>query len=317
MDAARLGERCQHARDRDTGAQPTPYLAAIVQVRSRIGEVGRNAEERERQIFDPQVAEGRLQQPRHASATEQRHQRHRVVAERVGRHKGTPKPFIHLGVCPARGGGGRYDRTHAGSTGQVDRNAGGSQRLHGADMREAAGTAAGHHHADRRSGQQPREAVDIAGRIESHMVVWAKGTVGQQCCGGAGCRVARIVQQHELAPALEDFARRLSLQREGQGRGSGIVGAAQHDQTIGLTQTEAGPVSVARIGAIDDVRRFGFASTEPLRPALSGFRPQHLRIAAASFQCRRERHSEARRRHVVPHGQKRERAWLASLVGWD
>ena len=89
----------QHAGDRDRGAQPAPQRALLVHGDAAGGEVRGHAEEGQRQVLDVDVAELAAQQHADLAAGHQRHERQRVVRERIGVDEGALEALHQLVVA--------------------------------------------------------------------------------------------------------------------------------------------------------------------------------------------------------------------------
>ena len=131
-------------------------------------EVGGDAVVRQDEVLDVHVVERGAQQRGHPPAAEQRDERQGVVAERIGVDERAAEARRQLLVAPARRDRGPDDRAHAGAADLVDRHARGAQGLDHADMGEGAGATAGHHDADRVTGDQARQPVDIQRHVQPH-----------------------------------------------------------------------------------------------------------------------------------------------------
>ncbi len=108
-------------------------------------------------------------------------------------------------------------------------------------MGEGARAAAGHHDADRMAGDQPGQPVEIGLQVEPHVMVLAIQAARQQRRGRAGLGIVALVQQHQLAAAMEDGVDLGGLDLEGQPGRQVVVGVADHDQAVGLPQAELRP----------------------------------------------------------------------------
>ena len=86
----------------------------------------------------------------------------------------------------------------------------------------------------------------------------------------------------------------------GEAHGSGgavtgtvVVGAADGNQAIGLSQAEFGPWRLGRVGAVEHERGFHLAPREPLGFLIDRVRPQHLDPVADTAQRICQHHGEA------------------------
>ena len=223
---------------------------------------------------------------------EQRDQRQRVVAQRVGVDEGHAEALDELLVGPARGDAGGDDGAHAGAADQVDRHARGAQRLDDADMGEGARAAARHDDAHGMAGQQARQPVDVGMDVEPHMVMLAVEAARQHRRGRAGRRIVAVVQQHQLAAAVEHRAGLRRFDLEGQRGRPVVVGAAHDDQAVGLAQAELGPLRRRRRrrGRARTTSSSRSARTTPV-PRVANRRP----ASGPGRRCGRARRPAARR----------------------
>ena len=95
-------DRRQDARQRDRGAQRVAQQALRVHPEGALGEIGRDREERERQILDQQVAEMLLQPGIDLVALHQRHDGQHVVGQRIAFDERLADAAVDLVVVPAQ-----------------------------------------------------------------------------------------------------------------------------------------------------------------------------------------------------------------------
>ena len=100
-----------------------------------------------------------------------------------------------------------------------------AQRLDHADMGEGARAAAGHDDADRMAGHQARQPVEIGREVEPHVMMLAVQAAGELAGRRARLGIVALVQQHQLAAAMEHGARLRRLDLERQPGGLVVVGS--------------------------------------------------------------------------------------------
>ena len=139
-----------------------------------VGEVGRRAEEGQRQILDVQVAELGPQQAAHPAARDQRHQGKCVVPDGVAGDERAAHAFEHLGIAPPRSPARTNDRPDAGGADGIHRQHRRLQRAQHADVSKTARASARQHNRQRATGQQthdPRQVVGVSDvMVTPHLV---------------------------------------------------------------------------------------------------------------------------------------------------
>ena len=228
-----------HAGDRHGGAQRPPYGAFAMLDGARRVEIGAQAEERGAQVLDEHIAVLALEEPCHLAAARQRDPREGIVVHRIAVDEAAPVAQPHFLLAPAHRDARGDDSSDARAADEIDRHPRLAQRLHDAQVREAARTAAGQHETHTAPRDESCRAAEIRGVGDVVMLRDRQGL--QPAARGAGNEAA-LMQQHELDRRA---ARGGGAHSRGprQGRASG---ARERENQVRLPAALAQPAALRR-----------------------------------------------------------------------
>src|SRR6185312_14269451 len=107
------------------------------------GQVGRDAEEVERQVLDRDIAEGSLQQARYFVTGDERYEGQGVIAKWLGVDEGFAKALRQLFDGPTPRNARAKNRAHTGTADEIYRYGCLAQCLHDADVGKTPSSTAG------------------------------------------------------------------------------------------------------------------------------------------------------------------------------